>query len=149
MYAHTQRAGRSSTLLLALGVLLLAGSAAVPEWGGRLVLAGVGALLAGFAWVFRSLSITVADGVLAWSFGPGVFGRTVTVDDVVSAEPTRTRLSDGWGIHRTPRGRLYNVAGRDAVWVRLRSGRELLLGTDEPERLAAAILAARSSPVPG
>lgn len=149
MYVHTQRAGLSSTLLVMAGALLLAGSVVVPHWGGRIVLAGVGAVLTGCAVIFRSLTITVGAGKLAWSFGQGAFRQSVPVSGVVAAEPTRTRWVDGVGIHATPRGWLYNVAGRDAVWVRLGGGRQFLLGTDEPERLAAAILAARSSPVPG
>jgi len=42
-------------------------------------------------------------------------------------------------VHRTRRGWLYNVAGFDAVLVRLKDGKSFLVGTDEPRRLKAAL----------
>ena len=59
--------------------------------------------------------------------------------EIVSAEPVATTWLDGWGIHLTARGWLYNVRGRDAVLVTLRGGKSFLLGTDEPALLAAAL----------
>ena len=57
-----------------------------------------------------------------------------------------TRVWWGYGIHWTPSGWLYNVAGRHAVRLEVRGGRALMIGTDEPDALKAAIdarLAAR------
>ena len=61
---------------------------------------------------------------------------------IVSAEPTTTSIINGWGIHLTGRGWLYNVTGRQAVLVTQQDGRRFLLGTDEPETLAQTIMTA-------
>ena len=93
------------------------------------------------AFVFSSLTIAVRDGQLSWWFGPGLVKKTVPVSTIASVEVTTTSLINGWGIHLTGRGWLYNVAGRDAVLVTQRDGKRFLLGTDEPEFLAQAIRA--------
>jgi hypothetical protein len=51
----------------------------------------------------------------------------------------------GWGIHYYGKGWLYNVAGLDAVEIRLTSGRRLRIGTDEPEVPCEAISRAITS----
>ena len=58
-------------------------------------------------------------------------------------ELTRTRFWDGWGVHRTRRGWLYNVGGYDAVVLSRRDGTALLVGSDDAPRLKSAIERAR------
>ncbi len=89
---------------------------------------------------FGSLTIRIERERLTWRFGwLGWPRKTVALGDIARAVVTRTGWLEGWGIHRTRRGWLYNVAGFDAVLVQLKSGRAILLGTDEPRRLAGAI----------
>lgn len=45
----------------------------------------------------------------------------------------------GWGIRRGPEGRAYNVKGRHGVQLVLRTGKRVLIGTQDPEGLVAAI----------
>jgi hypothetical protein len=42
-------------------------------------------------------------------------------------------------VHRTRRGWLYNIAGKDAVLIRKLDGKTFLLGTDEPRKLKAVL----------
>ena len=56
--------------------------------------------------------------------------------------PVRNSWIHGWGIHRTPHGWLYNVSGWEAVEIALTSGKRFRLGTDEPQQLTQALLAA-------
>ncbi len=107
-----------------------------------LVVPMVIALFAASSILFSSLTIQVTDRSLRWHFGPGLFRKEVPLADVEWAEVTETKLVHGWGIHLTPRGWLYNVSGFQAVAVRLRTGKQFLLGSDEPERLRTAILRA-------
>jgi hypothetical protein len=58
---------------------------------------------------------------------------------VASVEPAVTTWVNGWGIHLTRRGWLYNVAGRQAMLIGMRDGQRFMLGTDEPDALARAI----------
>ncbi|NJN84219.1 MAG: hypothetical protein HC802_19360, partial [Caldilineaceae bacterium] len=69
----------------------------------------------------------------------GVIRKQVLLTDIRAVAVTETKLIEGWGIHLTARGWLYNVSGWQAVAISLRSGRRLMLGTDEPERLVSAL----------
>jgi hypothetical protein len=144
MYQHTQR----SPALFAVScvgallpiVLLFTPALGAAPLGARLVLGLTAVLMLILAFSFASFTVAVRDGQLSWWFGSGFVKKTVPLTSIGSAEPTTTTLMEGWGIHLTMRGWLYNIAGRKAVLVRRRDGRTFLLGTDEPERLAAVIL---------
>jgi hypothetical protein len=142
LYEHTQR----GTILLAallvaaamcFGVSTLATAPpfVVPMLFGVFVVC---------AYMFSSLTIQVTVRSLRWHFGPGLFRKEVPLSEIQWAEVAETRWVHGWGIHLTPRGWLYNVSGFHAVAFRRTSGKEFLLGTDEPERLRAAVLRAIS-----
>jgi len=90
-------------------------------------------------WIFRSLTVEISKNELTWFFGPGFPRKCVALDDIVSAEVTRISFWNGWGIHYTPRGWLYNVSGYGAVCVTLRNGKRFCLGSDEPEVLAGRL----------
>jgi hypothetical protein len=149
VYRHTQRSTALLTLLLLAAAvplaLLLFGPGPTLPAGPRLTLAAALVAIATSAVVFSSLTIEVADGRLSWHFGPGVLRKSVPVAAVAAAEPTTTMWWEGWGIHLTTRGWLYNVSGRGAVLVTRRDGKRFMLGSDEPAVLADAIRAAREA----
>jgi hypothetical protein len=92
--------------------------------------------------LFYKLTITINDETLRASFGVGVIHKQVPLAQIAGCEPIRIRWWYGCGIHLTPYGWLYNVAGWNAVAITLHNGRKLALGTDDPQGLAAAIQAA-------
>lgn len=96
-------------------------------------------LAAAMAIAFGSLTVAIDHAELRWHFGPGVWRKRLPLCDIESVEVTRTRFREGWGIRWTRRGWLYNVAGLDAVLVRCRDGKAVLIGSDEAPRLAAAL----------
>ena len=113
-----------------------------PVWPVVLVLTLHIALLA----VFGTFTIELDAQTLAWRFG--LLGRPrwqLALADIASVELTRTTWFEGWGIRVTGEGMLYNAHGFGAVRLRLRNGRRLRLGSNEPERLKAFI-EARLSP---
>jgi hypothetical protein len=129
-YHHTQR-GRFILVAMLLATLgLLAVGLASRH---ALFVAPIMALC---GWLFHSLTIEVADGELRWRFGPGLIRKRVALDMIVSVTPVRTNVLEGWGIHLSRYGWLYNVSGFDAVAIELKDGKKLCLGTDEPEILA-------------
>lgn len=89
--------------------------------------------------IFGSLTVEVDHERLTFWFGPGVFRRSYALSDVQSCKTVANPWWYGWGIHLTPAGWLYNVSGRQAVEVALRSARTFRLGTDEPEQLCGMI----------
>jgi hypothetical protein len=135
-YRHTQ-AGlllRWMTLPAALG-LLFAGFVA----GKTLLFLLPAVVLGAISWVFSSLTVEVSAHELVWFFGPGVWRKSILRSEIESVVPARNKWWWGWGIHLTPRGWLYNVAGLDAVEVILRDGKTLRIGSDEAEQLADAL----------
>ena len=142
LYEHTQ-AGWPMRIGLLAGTVLFVGMTTLGDLResptGQVALL-LGAMLAvAIGWLWSSLTVRIADGVLRLQFGLGLPRKTVPLADLESVEVTRTRFFDGWGVHRTRRGWLYNVAGFDAVLVRLKDGKSFLVGTDEPRKLKTAL----------
>jgi hypothetical protein len=94
--------------------------------------------------LFHRLVVTVDEDRVRAAFGIGWIAKEVPLADIVSTEVVRTRRLWGWGIHWTPAGWLYNVGGRQAVRLVLVAERPVMIGSDEPEALKAAVEAARS-----
>ena len=149
MYSHSQfgwpiAIGTSLALGLATVVLVLVSNetrAAAP-WT---IVALYGTLALAFAAFYR-LKVTVDPDRIRAVFGIGLIRKEIPVADVLRADVVRTRVWWGYGIHWTPSGWLYNVAGRHAVRLEVRGGRAVMIGTDQPDALRAAIdarLAAR------
>jgi len=89
--------------------------------------------------LFYKLTITIDNQTLRALFGVGLIRKQVPLAQIAGCEPIRIRWWYGWGIHLTPHGWLYNVAGWDAVAITLRNGRKIALGTDDLQGLAKAI----------
>ena len=133
-YKHTQT---GAVVLVTVGIMAAA-FAVVAATVCRPLLITV-ALLLLVAWLFYSLTIEIAEGELRWRFGPGLIRKRIALDEIVSAQVVRTMVLEGWGIHYSRFGWLYNVSGFGAVAITLRNGKRFCLGTDEPEILAARL----------
>ena len=142
LYEHTQ-VGWPMRIGLLAGALLFVGMTALEDLRQSqtaLLALSLGATLAvAIGWLWSSLTVRIADGALRVQFGLGLPRKTVPLADLESVEVTRTRFLDGWGVRRTRRGWLYNVSGFDAVLLRRKDGKALLVGTDEPRKLKAAL----------
>lgn len=136
------------------GYFALAMSAATVSFGvfyaaastnpATVVLSAVMAVVVGGAGAaFSALNVRVAGGRISWSLGPGLFRRGVDLADVVHARIITVSPMEGWGIREVAGGTLYRVDGERVVELALGTGRSVFLGTDRPEELLAAVLAAR------
>lgn len=142
VYRHSQIGYVMRAIMLVAAAGCLA-STALPDapWPLLLVIASV---LVGAGWIFSALTIEVTPTELTWFFGPGVWRQRVARTDIASAATTQNKWWYGFGVHQTPRGWLYNVAGLEAVEVTLRDGTTFRLGTDEAEALERALNAPRA-----
>jgi hypothetical protein len=136
-YQHTQRGTAVLWALVVAAAVSAILSLVTPAPPG--VLVAVVVVLVLVAYLFSAMTIQIDDEALRWIFGPGMIQKAVPLSEIRRVEVARTGWYEGWGIHRTRRGWLYSVSGRDAVLVTRRDGRQLLLGTDEPARLRDAI----------
>jgi hypothetical protein len=139
-YAHVQVSWTSRLLFIggaALALLLppYRGS----DLGAEVTLAAVVLVLLVAGLVFSRLTVRIEGDALHVAFGLGWPRRVLPLADISAIEATRTRWFEGWGIRSTARGWLWNVAGFDAVLLRLAGGKTLLVGTDEPQQLLAAL----------
>lgn len=135
--APYEKRQRGSLIVFMLSLLLVAGvfflrDALVPG----LTLAAVVALLLAS---FGSLEVRVDEEAVKLRFGVGLIRRTIALDRIESAARVRNRWWYGWGIRLTPHGWLWNVAGLDAVELRLTDGKLFRIGTGDPEGLQGAL----------
>jgi hypothetical protein len=102
------------------------------------ILFGVGLPL---LFLFLHLTIEVMHDRVRVHYPP-LTQRDIPIGDIAAAEPITydsLREFGGWGI-RGWRGRVaYNVSGHRAVELLLLDGRRVVLGSQQPEDLAAAI----------
>jgi hypothetical protein len=142
LYEHTQAGWPMRIAFVAASVVLLV-LAAMPELSDRpappLVLIAAAALFAVIGWTWGALTVRIQGGQLQVRFGLGIPRKSLPLEEIAAVEVTRTTFLEGWGLRRTRRGWLYNVSGFDAVLLRLTNGRSVMVGTDEPRRLKAAI----------
>lgn len=88
---------------------------------------------------FLSMTVVVSAERVELRFGPGLLRKTIHLRDIENICVVENTGWEGLGIHWTPNGMVYNVAGRGAVQVDLKNGTALRIGTDEPVKLAKAI----------
>ena len=139
-YRHTQfgppllRFGVLAFLIV-IGVISVVAGA----WEGVAVVA-VTALIVGTAMiVFSRFTVEATDEGLIASFGWGWPRRILRWDEASAVRIVRNSWWYGFGIRWFPGGTLWNVWGLDAVEFDLVKGSKLRIGTDEPERLLAAL----------
>ena len=139
-YRHTQF-GTVIVVSLLLSAVLFAGLGMMT---GLMPLAVIGpVLMAVFLALFYSLAIEIDATHLRFRFGIGLIRKRIPLAEIADARPVRNTWLYGWGIHRTPHGWLYNVSGGEGVEIALASGERFRLGTDEPQKLAQVLLAAK------
>jgi hypothetical protein len=141
LYQHRQTGwlmlGSSLIPFVCLAVFVGATPASARELPPELLptLCAISAIVVGFSW----LNVYVTDTHVVFRFGVGLYRRAIALADIRSAAVAPSRWYEGWGIHWTRRGMLYNVGGFETVAIELVDGRKLRVGSDEPARLLAAI----------
>ncbi|MFC1910753.1 hypothetical protein ACFLXC_05675 [Chloroflexota bacterium] len=99
-------------------------------------------LLAVALTLFSTLTVIILEDVLEVRFGSEVIKKRFSLKNIDSCQIVKNPWYRGWGIRMTPNGTLYNVSGRYAVRIRLRTGGEFNIGTDQPKELESAIIQA-------
>ena len=93
---------------------------------------------------FARLSIDVDASGLRWGMTFGIPGGFIPMEEIVSVDVVPVSFWYGIGIHLTLRGWVWNVAFGRGVQIHRCGGMPIVLGTDEPEALVAAIGRGRS-----
>ncbi len=133
-YQHTQKV--SGKVMLTASLAGLAIGLTPPGFLARLALVSI---LGATAYFFRSLTVEVNDEEIRLQFGDGLIKKSFLLSDLSSVKAVKTTPLQGWGIRWIGSGWLYNIYGLDAVEICFSNGKRTLIGTDEPDKLAAAI----------
>jgi len=135
-YRHTQ-AAPLMYLISVLGVVigLVGYFLDAARWW--LVLLGV--LLVAVGLVAARLTVVVDDRTVTTTFGWGWPRRRIVRDEIVGIAAVRNSWWHGWGIRKVSGGWMFNNSGRNAVELRLRSGKVFRVGTDQPAEMLAAL----------
>lgn len=97
--------------------------------------------------MFSSLTVEVTDSGISLRFGPlPVIRKMISFDQITGYSLVENHWYYGWGIRWIPNGSMYNIAGFQAVELRLITGRCFRIGTDDPEGLSAALTRTLGSP---
>jgi hypothetical protein len=137
MYRHTQ-VGRVTVAAAAIAWLAAVWHLVRGSGPAGLVIAAV--LLGIVLLVLSTLTVAVRDGGMEVFFGPRLIRRRIPLRRIRHVRVVRTPWYYGWGIRLTPRGWLWNVSGLDGVEVEFENGDRFRVGSDEPDRLAEALL---------
>lgn len=103
------------------------------------VIAPIFGLVAAVHWVLYSMTVEVTAQELRWHFGLGFWKRRIALTDIARFERVRLPWWYGIGIKYVPRAWIYLVAPGEGVEVRTRNGAIVRIGTDDAERLMAAL----------
>ena len=136
IYKHTQ-IGYVMFLMVGTGLYLLLNFFYLH--GFHIVFVAVFVLLAVCLILFAALRVEVDDREVSVRFGIGIIRRKFAVGEIESVAIVRNSWYYGWGIRKTPDGWLYNVSGLIAAELRMRNGKRVRIGTNDPMGLLNAV----------
>ena len=90
--------------------------------------------------LFYQLTVIVDFKEVKIRFGIGLIRKSWKIAQFESARAVKNSILRGWGIHYRINTSIYNVSGLKAVKCKLKnSKRSIIIGSAEPEKLAAHI----------
>ena len=136
LYQHTQR---SKILFIIIIFVLLFMLFLMYRFGFNWINVIVFILMVFALYLFNSLVVKVSSEKIYVAFGSGLIHKTIPFTIIKSAEKVRNKWYYGFGIRLIPGGQMYNLAGLDAVELKLTNGRVFRVGTDESDKLLEVI----------
>jgi len=141
LYEHRQVGWLTVILLFAIAACICV-AAAISAPSERTLSYSLVPVLLVVAALFSTLTVRVTDKRMMWFFGVSGIGRSVALGEIASIRAIKTSILEGWGIHLTWHGWLWNVAGFNAVQIVMRSGTRFAVGTPEPQAVIDAVQSA-------
>ena len=89
--------------------------------------------------IMSSMTIEVNESDVRWHFGPGVFHKSLPLEEIAKCKSVKNPIWMGFGIHAFGTGWIYNVSGLLGIEIELKGGAFIRLGSDEPNYLVSAI----------
>jgi len=86
-----------------------------------------------------TLTVRVDNQQIRWHFGPGIWKKSIAIEQLHKIRIVRNKFWWGFGIRFYGSGWLYNISGLDAVELQLKDGSYIRIGTDQPTELHSAL----------
>ncbi len=86
-----------------------------------------------------TMTVVVKPQAVIVSLGPGLLRVSYPIDTIENCRVVDNPPFTAWGLHWTRAGWILNVAGSQSVDLEMANGNQVLIGSDEPEKLACAI----------
>lgn len=85
--------------------------------------------------VVLNMKTTITQKSIQLVYFPFVW-KTINIDNIASMEVINYGFVGGWGIRLwTSYGTVYNVRGNKGLHIKLKNGKQLVIGTQKPEEL--------------
>jgi len=133
-YRHTQIGWVTLLVVVAMGIFIYLATTSEPDLTPKLPY-----LILVIPLFFSTLTTEVENRQLTVFFGPGIIRRTIDLGEVREVRVVQNSWLSGWGIRWTGTGWMWNVSGLQAIELEYKEGERFRIGTDEPEKLAAAV----------
>lgn len=142
-YRHTQYGALMSVILLLTGILIAVVVLAVIAEGRVLsVVLMICVYLFGLG-MFYSFTVEITEEKLKFWFGIGIIRKTLALSEVQSVKEVKNPWYYFWGVKMIPGGWFYAIAPGPAIEIKLKNGRMVQIGTNQPKKLKQAIDTAR------
>jgi hypothetical protein len=98
-------------------------------------------IFSGCLLVFYKLTIFIDDTNISFKLGIGIIGKSYKIAEIASCKPVKNSFIYGWGIHKIPRGWLYNVSGLNAIELTFKDTDKVVrIGTNKSDKIAEIIM---------
>ena len=146
-YKHTQIGYLMLVITLVVLVLFawlqITARAEPPSYdsGANFAITAIMALILFILASFSTLTVSTHEQFLKIRFGWGVFRKKFPISEIATIRKVKNHWYYGWGIRLWfwPKMWIFNVSGFDAIELTMKNGKIYRIGTDEPEKLEAAI----------
>ena len=90
-------------------------------------------------YLLSSLTVELCAQELRWHFGPGIWRKRIALAEVAAVRRIRLPWWYGIGVKYMPRAVAYLVAPGEGIEIATTTGQIVRIGSDDAERLAAAL----------
>ena len=89
--------------------------------------------------MFYNMRTVVDQKYIYIIYGAGFIRKVMPLKDISDVAVTKVPWYNGAGIKYTRRGKLYSINFTSAVWLKVRAGQAVMIGSKNPELLAGEI----------
>ena len=110
------------------------------ETAPTIILLGLSGILLFCLISFSTLTVKIDRGILIIRYSIGVIKKKINLKEIIKCTPIDFLGGHGWGPRKLSEGWFFNVANSGAVRLKLEGGKTFFVGSNEPKKLAQALM---------